>query len=122
MNENKTVLKTTTFISPNKNKFILNDMCYTSKNIYNSCIFTNNIMEYFKNKVYMKVYNLFITNNEKIKLYKKNYNNLILHYYKKYYNFYINNIDLIKNNNNIIYNHIKNKLNNIVLNSVNIKY
>jgi putative transposase len=78
-------------------------------------------MEYFKKRIYKKVYKLFIINNEKIKLYEKNYNDLILYYYKKFYNLYVNNINLIKNNNIIIYNHIKNKLNNIILNSTNIK-
>jgi IS605 OrfB family transposase len=47
--------------------------------------------------------------------------NLILTRLKIYYNIYSNSKQLIDTNNNIIYGHIKNKLNNIILNSSNIK-
>jgi len=49
--------------------------------------------------------------------------NLIQSKLKKYYNEYLNNFQLSKTNNNIIYEHIKNKINNynIILNSSNIK-
>ena len=65
-------LKTISFISSNNNKFIFNNMCHTSKNIYNSCIFTNNIMFLFKNTVYKKLYNLFNTINVIIRAIKGN--------------------------------------------------
>jgi IS605 OrfB family transposase len=103
-------------------------MATTSKNIYNCCIFTNNIVTIFKNKVYKKVYNFFLeiknsellTKDDKNKLYENNHK-IILYYFKKYYDFYITNIDLIKFNNNIIFKYIKTKLNNVILNSKNIK-
>jgi hypothetical protein len=49
---------------------------------------------------------------------------IIISKFKYYYDIYSNNLQLIKINNNIIYDHIKNKLvnNNIILNSINIKY
>lgn len=86
----KIKLKTISLVAPIKHNFILNNMTFTSKNIYNCCIFTNNIMSQYKNKVYKKVYNLFnnisksekYTNEEKLNTYKNN-KEIILHFYKK---------------------------------------
>ena len=101
-------------------------MTFTSKNIYNCCVFTNNITTIFKNKVYQKIYKLFLeiknlelSDNEKNQLYENNHQ-IIFYYYKKYYNLYVTNLDLLKSNNDIIYKYIKNKLNNIILNNENI--
>ena len=121
-------LKTISLIIPSnkKNKLILKDMTFTSKNIYNCCIFTNNIITIFKNKVYQKIYKLFneIENLEldldKNELYKNNHK-IIFYYYKKYYDLYVTNLDLLKSNNDIIYKYINNKFNNIILNSKNIE-
>lgn len=127
-NKKKENLKTVSLIIPSNknNKLILKDMTFTSKNIYNCCVFTNNITTIFKNKVYQKIYKLFneIENLEldldKNELYKNNHK-IIFYYYKKYYDLYVTNLDLLKSNNDIIYKYIKNKFNNIILNSKNIE-
>ena len=47
-------------------KKILNDMTTISKNIYNCCIFTNNIFTIYKHKIYKKIYELYINNKDSV--------------------------------------------------------
>jgi IS605 OrfB family transposase len=124
----KVKLKTISFIAPNKYKPIFNNMTYTSKNIYNCCIYTNNIFDIFKNDIFEELYYLFISiknstlsKKQKYKMIRLNNLKIIISIFKKYYDIYTANIELAKINNNIIYNYIKNKLVGIVLNNSNIE-
>jgi len=122
-------LKTIQFIIDKKYNNIFNEMAYISKNIYNCCIYSNNIFTLFKNNVYKEMYDFFsIINNTNIpkKRYimkMKNNTDIIVDKLKVYYDIYTNNLQLIKTNNTIIFEYIKNKINtnNIILNSFNIK-
>lgn len=111
---------------PNKN--ILNNMMIISRNIFNCCVFTYNIFLYYKNGIFEQIYNDLIDIKKK---YKKTYNKKIEKYdiiekfmmlFENCYNNYSINYNLIKKNNNIIFDYIKNKINdnNIVLNNSNI--
>ncbi len=108
---------------------ILNNMMLISKNIYNCCIYTNNIFSLFKNEVFKHIYNDILNIKNK---YKKTYKKKIKNYdvmeqftklFDNYYVLYTNNKQLIKNNNYLLFNFIKNKINsnNIVLNNNNVK-
>ena len=130
MNNNKPLvkLKTIQFTINNKHNKIFDEMTTISKNIFNCCIYANNIFSLYKNQAYKEIYDLFIainnsilSNEHKIKLIRLNNMNLITSILKDYYNIYSNNKELMIINNNFIYNYIKNKLNNIILNSSNIK-
>lgn len=130
MNNNKPTvkLKTIQFTIDNKHNNILDDMTTVSKNIYNCCIYSNNIFYLFKNKVYQELY-LFLKTIQKSELnnsHKKilislNNTDILLSKLKYYYDFYNDNKQLLLNNNNIIYDYIKNKATNIILNSINIE-
>lgn len=124
-------LKTIQFILDNKYNKIFNEMTTISKNIFNCCIFANNIFTIFKNKVFEEMYIFFTTVNNSeltetnkqyiIKL--KNNTKIIASKFKVYYDIYTKNLELTKTNNNTIYEYIKNKItvNNIILNSSNIE-
>lgn len=122
-------LKTIQFIIDKKYNKIFDEMSYISKNIYNCCIYSNNIFTLFKNNVYKEMYDFFsIINNTSIPKKRyimkiKNNTDIIVDKLKVYYDIYTNNLQLIKTNNTIIYEYIKNKINanNIILNSYNIK-
>jgi hypothetical protein len=130
MNNNKPTvkLKTIQFTINNKYNNILDDMTTVSKNIYNCCIYSNNIFYLFKNKVYQELY-VFLKIIQKSELnnpHKKiliglNNTDILLSKLKYYYDFYNDNKQLLLNNNNIIYDYIKNKATNIILNSINIE-
>ena len=130
MNNNKPTvkLKTIQFIINNKHNNILDDMTTVSKNIYNCCIYSNNIFYLFKNKVYQELYIFLkiiqkseLNNPHKKILISLNNTDILLSKLKYYYDFYNDNKQLLLNNNNIIYDYIKNKATNIILNSINIE-
>lgn len=56
-NKPKVKLKTIQYEYKGTQKKILNDMTIISKNIYNCCIFTNNIFTIYKHKIYKIIYN-----------------------------------------------------------------
>jgi len=121
-------LKTLQFVIDKKHNNILSDMTSISKNIFNCCIYSNNIFYLFKNKVYQELY-LFlktIKNSDLEKSHKKiliglNNTDILLTKLKNYYDFYNENNHFMISNNKIIYNHIKSKATNIILTSSNIK-
>jgi len=129
MSDNKpnVKLKTIYFNIDKKHNIIFDDMTTISKNIFNCCIYSNNIFYLFKNKVYYELY-LFlqtIQNSELKESHKKilidlNNTDILLSKLKYYYDFYNENHQIMKSNNDIIYNYVKSKLNNFVLNSSNI--
>ncbi len=134
---------------------ILNNMMVISKNIYNCCIFTNNIFCLYKNIIFKHIYNdLNKIKNKYIEDYIDKINNYNEHYeyndliniknmhnnyikkinkynisdtfydlFNKYYNLYCANKELIKINNQLIFEYIKSKIiiENIVLTNSNIK-
>ena len=106
---------------------VFNDMSITSKNIYNTCVFHYNIYSLFKENIYNDFINTLDQNIKKIKknminkYVKDNYNIIFFQSYDKYYKLYCDNKDISKNNNNIIYNHIKQKLIGVILHSKNIE-
>ena len=126
----KTVkLKTIKIISHNNFKNVFDIMTSISKNIYNCCVFTNNIFYIYQNIVYKEIYdylfdntNSKLTNEQKQYINDKNYMPLIISIFKGYYDMYSNNFQLMKDNNDLIYKHIKDKINkdNIILNNLNI--
>jgi putative transposase len=130
MNNNKPTvkLKTIQFNIHNKHKNILSDMTTISKNIFNCCVYSNNIFYLFKNKVYQELY-LFLKEINKSKLSETNKKilinldnkNILLQKLKHYYDFYNENHHIMITNNKIIYEHIKNKAINLILTSTNIK-
>ena len=97
MNNNKPTvkLKTIQFTINNKHNNILDDMTTVSKNIYNCCIYSNNIFYLFKNKVYQELY-IFLKIIQKSELnnpHKKiliglNNTDILLSKLKYYYDFY----------------------------------
>jgi hypothetical protein len=120
-------LKTIQFTINNKYNNILDDMTTVSKNIYNCCIYSNNIFYLFKNKVYQELYIFLkiiqkseLNNPHKKILISLNNTDILLSKLKYYYDFYNDNKQLLLTNNNIIYDYIKNKATNIILNSINI--
>lgn len=130
MNNNKPTvkLKTIQFIIDKRHNKIFDDMTYISKNILNCCIYANNFFTLYKNTIYKEIYDFFIninnsdlSNKHKYKLFNLNNMDFILSKLKEYFNIYSNSKELINSNNDIIYKHIKNKLNNIILNSSNIE-
>jgi hypothetical protein len=130
MNNNKPTvkLKTIQFTINNKYNNILDDMTTVSKNIYNCCIYSNNIFYLFKNKVYQELYIFLkiiqksdLNNPHKKILISLNNTDILLSKLKYYYDFYNDNKQLLLTNNNIIYDYIKNKATNIILNSINIE-
>ena len=131
MNHNKpkpTVkLKTLQFIIDTKHNKILDNMTYVAKNIYNCCIYAEKFFTLYKSIVYKYIYDFFnkIANSELSNVQKKYMINLsnmkfVVSILSNYFNIYNSNKLLMQTNNDIIYHHIKNKLNNIVLNSNNI--
>lgn len=120
-------LRSNHFVSPNKYKKIFNEMTKISKNIYNCCVYSYNIFIIYKNEIYKDYYNM-------IKRNKKQINNDILFndiwteygdmffasIFNTYHNIYTQNKEIINKNNILIFSFIKDKLNNIVLNSSNI--
>ena len=127
-NKPKVKLKTIQLEYKGNQKKILNNMMIISKNIYNCCIYTNNIFSIYKNQIYKIIYDEL---NIIKKKYKKTYQDKIRKYdiinrflelFKQYYVFYSSNKELIKINNNIIFEYVKNKINNnIILNNSNIE-
>jgi IS605 OrfB family transposase len=130
MNNNKPLvkLKTIQFITQKKYNKIFDNMTSTSKNIFNCCVFVNNFFSLYLNLAYKNLY-VFLKSVKKSelddwmkdKIIKNNNSNIILNYLKQYYVTYSNNHKLMVKNNDIIYDHIKNKIGKIVLNSSNIK-
>jgi IS605 OrfB family transposase len=124
----KVKLKTIQFVIAKKHNNILADMTTVSKNIFNCCIYSNNIFYLFKNKIYQELYALLkYISKSNLKDYQKqimielNNTEILLSKLKHYYDFYNDNQQLTVINNKIIYDYIKNKANNIILTSVNIK-
>jgi len=103
-------------------------MTAISKNIFNCCIYSNNIFYLFKNKVYQELYEFLkiIKNSELSKTNKKilinlNNKNIILQKLKHYYDFYNVNHQTVISNNKIIFDYIKSKATNLILTSANIE-
>ncbi len=130
MNDNKpkVKLKTIQFVIDKKHQNILADMTTISKNIFNCCVYSNNIFYLFKNQAYRELYdflkiikksNLSIT-NKKILINLDN-RNIMLQKLKYYYDFYNANHQIVIANNKIIYDHIKFKATNLILTSTNIE-
>ena len=116
----KVKLKTIQYEYKGTKKHIFNDMTIISKNIFNCCVFTNNMFAIYKNKMYKYIYKLLLTkqincNHDFFDLSKSILN--------EYYKIYSDNYQLIKTNNNIIYNYVKSYINNnnIILNNSNIE-
>lgn len=127
-NKPKVKLKTIQFIVNNKHKYIFDDMTTISKNIFNCCVYSNNIFYLFKNKAYQNLYIFLkaIKKSELKKTYKKilintDNTNLLLLKLKEYYDFYNENHQIMLANNKIIYDYVKSKTTNIILTSTNIK-
>lgn len=109
-------MKTITKYIDKKYKNVLDDMCKTSKNIYNISLYCHNIYTLFQTNIYEDFY-------EKLKAtddIKENYNKLLLEAFNKYYIIYSHNKEINNENNKIIYNHLKEGLNNVILNCNNI--
>ena len=112
-------LKTMTIYIKNREKVKLFDiMCNYSKKIYNTSLYCFNILKLFQPEIYKKFYKKLkreqIANNE------FSYNNIFSNIFNKYHKLYSNNFGLCNKNNDIIYEHIKNELNNTILSSQNI--
>lgn len=54
----KVKLKTIQYEYKGTKKYIFNDMTIFSKNIFNCCVFTNNMFSIYKNKMYKYIYKL----------------------------------------------------------------
>ena len=127
-NKPKVKLKTIQFVIDKKHKNILADMTTISKNIFNCCVYSNNIFYLFKNKAYQELYE-FLKVIEKSDLSKPNKKilvnlnneNILLQKLKYYYDFYNVNHQTVVANNKIIYEHIKSKATNLILTSTNIE-
>jgi len=127
-NKPKVKLKTIQFVINNKHNNIFDDMTTISKNIFNCCVYSNNIFTLFKNKAYQNLYIFLetIAKSELKKSHKKilinmDNTNLLLQKLKEYYDFYNENHQVMMANNKIIYDYIKSKSTNIILTSVNIE-
>ena len=127
-NKPKVKLKTIQFVINNKHNNIFDDMTTISKNIFNCCVYSNNIFTLFKNKAYQNLYIFLetIAKSELKKSHKKilinmDNTNLLLQKLKEYYDFYNENHQVMIANNKIIYDYIKIKSTNIILTSVNIE-
>ena len=130
MNDNKpkVKLKTIQFVINNKHNNIFDDMTTISKNIFNCCVYSNNIFYLFKNKAYQHLY-IFLKAIKKSDLKKSHKKilintdntNLLLLKLKEYYDFYNENHQIMISNNKIIYDYIKSKAANVTLTSTNIK-
>jgi len=127
-NKPKVKLKTIQFVINNKHNNIFDDMTTISKNIFNCCVYSNNIFYLFKNKAYQHLYIFLkaIKKSELKKSHKKilintDNTNLLLLKLKEYYDFYNDNHQIMISNNKIIYDYIKSKAANIILTSTNIK-
>jgi putative transposase len=112
------------FIAPTKYKKIFHEMTKISKNIYNCCIYSHNVLTIFKNDIYKFYYEIVQLIMEMLKdNYKdyliKNGNDIFAEIFKIYHDFYTENKSLIKKNNEIIYKHIKNR--DIILTTLNIE-
>ena len=81
---------------------IFKELCSRSKSIFNCCVYSYNIFSLYKNNIYFDMLDYYKKNN------KVNQKQLFQIYFKKYYDNYTNNKQLIKTNNSIIYNFIKN--------------
>ena len=122
-------LKTVQVLLNKKYNNIFNEMTTISKNIYNSCVFCDKIFNLFKKQIYKDFYNSFELHLGK-RIYKeyeslcaqKFYCDIFVKVYKKYYDLYIKNKDLLIKNNNIIYSFIKATIGNNILNSYNTQY
>ena len=122
-------LKTIQIIANKSNNKIFDHMTTISKNIYNSCVFSFNIFKLFKKQIYddffMNIKNIM---NSKTDFFNKNkliydtYDQEFIKIYNKYYKTYIESKEQIIKNNKIIFDFIKIELNNIILNSSNIKF
>jgi IS605 OrfB family transposase len=127
-NKPKVKLKTIQFVINNKHNNIFDDMTTISKNIFNCCVYSNNIFYLFKNKAYQHLYIFLkaIKKSELKKSHKKilintDNTNLLLLKLKEYYDFYNDNHQIMISNNKIIYDYIKSKAANVTLTSTNIK-
>src|SRR5438552_3081756 len=76
-----------------------------TKNAYNHYLFCINLYYLFKSNIFESIYLGILKKEIDI----NNINENIQSKFKQYYDFYSDNYDLIKNNNNLIYNFIKNK-------------
>jgi IS605 OrfB family transposase len=127
-NKPKVKLKTIQFVIDNKHNNIFDDMTTISKNIYNCCVYSNNIFYMFKNKAYNELY-LFLKAIKKSELkkshkkilIKSDNTNILLSKLNHYYKFYNENHQIMIANNKIIYDYVKSKAVNIILTSTNIK-
>jgi hypothetical protein len=95
-------------------------MTIFSKNIYNCCVFNNNMFSIYKNKMYKYIYKLL--SNKQINC-NHDFFDLSKLILNEYYKIYSDNYKLIKINNNMIYNYIKSYIDtyNIILNNSNIE-
>ncbi len=130
MNDNKpkVKLKTIQFVIDKKHQNILADMTTISKNIFNCCVYSNNIFYLFKNQAYQELYEFLktIKNSDLSKTNKKilinlDNRNIMLQKLKYYYDFYNTNHQIVIANNKIIYEYIKSKATNLILTSANIE-
>lgn len=120
-NKPKVKLKTLQLEYKGCQKKILNNMMTISKNIYNCCIYTNNIFSIYKNQIYKIIYDeVYLIKNKESEIINYDIINRFSELFNHYYNIYTKNKELIKINNNIIFQYTKNKANNIILNNTNI--
>jgi hypothetical protein len=122
-------LKTIQIIANKSNNKIFDHMTNISKNVYNSCVFSFNIFKLFKKQIYddffMNIKNIMNSKTDffdKNKLIYDTYDQEFIKIYNKYYKTYIESKEQIIKNNKIIFDFIKIELNNIILNSSNIKF
>ncbi len=127
-NKPKVKLKTIQFVIDKKHQNILADMTTISKNIFNCCVYSNNIFYLFKNQAYQELYEFLktIKNSDLSKTNKKilinlDNRNIMLQKLKYYYDFYNTNHQIVIANNKIIYEYIKSKATNLILTSANIE-
>ena len=116
-----------TYMNINKEQFkIIDRISLESKNIYNHYMFCLNFYNKFKHNIYKDLYINYFTNYEIKNLNSSIFNNKFQfindEIQKKLtvkYNYYCSNYQIMKNNNNIIYNYIKNDKPLVIHNNFN---
>lgn len=92
---------------------ILREMSKLSKDVYNFSIFCTEIYNKYKNDIYKKLYEGIVKDLYKD---KDTFYTELYQIYDHYYNEFIKNKDVLKNNNNIIYEYIVNSIDEPILN------
>ena len=93
---------------------IFKELCFNSKSVFNCCVYSYNIFSLYKNNIYSDMFEYYKKNNNKV-----DQKQIFQLYFKKYYDIYTNNKQLVKTNNSFIYNFIKNNKKYVNINTTN---